>query len=70
VEDGKLLEQEQPKSHRQVAPAQHDARSRYGFRPLNAYELLADETFRPELEGKERYEACGVIAEWIPEVME
>jgi hypothetical protein len=40
------------------------------IRPRNAYELMTDETFRPELDGSARYEACAVIAEWIPRVME
>ncbi len=36
----------------------------------NAYELMYDETYEPELRGAERVRAHLPIAEWIPDVME
>jgi hypothetical protein len=38
--------------------------------PRNAYELMTDETFRPELHGVARYHAEKPIVEWKPDVME
>jgi hypothetical protein len=36
----------------------------------NAYELIHDEAYKPELQGPERSRASMPIAEWIPDVME
>jgi hypothetical protein len=35
--------------------------------PKHAYELMTDDSFRPELEGEERYRAMAPIAKWEPE---
>jgi hypothetical protein len=38
--------------------------------PVNAYELITDQTYKPELRGLERHEAQSPIAEWKPDVMQ
>jgi hypothetical protein len=38
--------------------------------PKEAYELLTDERFRPELHGEARFLASRPIEEWKPEVMD
>jgi hypothetical protein len=38
--------------------------------PENAYELITDQTYKPELEGLERARAQEPIAQWKPDVME
>jgi hypothetical protein len=40
------------------------------IRPRGAYELLAEETVRPELDWRALDEATAPIVEWIPQVME
>jgi hypothetical protein len=37
--------------------------------PKGAFELMTDRNFKPELTGRERWEAQAPIAEWRPEVM-
>jgi hypothetical protein len=36
----------------------------------NAYELITDQTYKPELDGLERFRAQEPIAQWKPDVME
>jgi hypothetical protein len=38
--------------------------------PVNAYELITDQTYKPELQGLQRWEAQKPIAEWKPDVMQ
>jgi len=38
--------------------------------PKGAFELMADQKSRPELQGEARFLAERPIAEWKPEVME
>jgi len=38
--------------------------------PRNAYEVMNDETFRPELDGLARHKAARPIVEWKPDVLE
>ena len=39
-------------------------------RPKDAYELMTDDDFKPELTGLARWEAISAVAEWKPDVME
>ena len=63
------LEQEQPAARRKVAP-QHHAWARGLVCPRNAYELMTDEDFRPELDGLARHKAMAPIVELRPAIME
>jgi hypothetical protein len=38
--------------------------------PRNAYEVMTDANFRPELDGMARHKAAAPIVEWRPEIME
>jgi hypothetical protein len=38
--------------------------------PKQAYEVMTDPSFRPELDGMERHRAASPIVRWEPEVME
>lgn len=38
--------------------------------PRNAYELIADQTFRPELDGMARWRAMAPIIERRPKILE
>jgi hypothetical protein len=37
--------------------------------PINAYELMTNPSFRPELDGLERHRAASPIVTWKPEVL-
>jgi hypothetical protein len=38
--------------------------------PKDAYELMTDDDFKPELTGLARWEAMSTVAEWKPDVMD